>query len=51
MRRSEQLGTIEASELADLVVVDGDPTQDIAVLREPGILAVMKDGVFEKDRL
>lgn len=51
MRKQDELGTIEAGKLADLVVVNGDPTLDLSVLREPGILAVMKDGVFEKDRL
>jgi imidazolonepropionase-like amidohydrolase len=51
MQRADELGRIEAGRLADLIVVDGDPTADVEVLREPGILAVMKDGTFEKDRL
>ena len=51
MQRSSELGRIEAGRLADLVVVDGDPTADLETLREPGILAVIKDGRFEKNRL
>ena len=35
--------------LADLLLVDGDPLSNLAVLREPArMLAVMKDGVFYK---
>ncbi len=51
MRKDNELGTIEAGKLADLIVVDGDPTSDLSTLREHGILAVMKDGQFEKDLL
>jgi imidazolonepropionase-like amidohydrolase len=40
-------GQIRDGYLADMCVVDGDPTADIAVLLGPGqIRAVMKDGVF-----
>jgi imidazolonepropionase-like amidohydrolase len=39
------LGTLEAGKYADLVVVDGDPTQDVKVLQDHSrIVAVMKDG-------
>jgi len=47
MQRSDDLGTIAVGKLADLIVVDGDPTRDLSVLRT-GVEAVMKDGVFEK---
>jgi imidazolonepropionase-like amidohydrolase len=45
-------GAIEAGKLADLVVVDGDPSADIAVLKDRAkILAVFKGGVAAKDGL
>lgn len=40
----KDLGTITAGKLADLVVVDGDPLQDISVI-EHRIVLVVKDGV------
>lgn len=44
------LGQIKPGFLADLLLVDGDPLANIAVLQEPArILAVMKDGVFHKE--
>lgn len=36
------LGTLERGKWADLVLVDGDPTQDISALRR--VVAVMKEG-------
>jgi imidazolonepropionase-like amidohydrolase len=45
--RGHELGTIESGKLADLVVVDGDPSRQIGVLAEPGgPVAVMKGGRF-----
>ena len=32
MRMKDQVGTLEAGRLADLIVVDGDPSRDLAVL-------------------
>jgi len=48
-----ELGTVAPGALADLVVVRDDPTDDISLLEDPAanVLAVMKDGVFLKDRL
>ncbi|MGH9244824.1 MAG: amidohydrolase family protein [Acidimicrobiales bacterium] len=39
-----ELGTIEGGKLADLVVLDGDPTDDIAAVRR--VVAVMKGGAW-----
>ena len=45
-----EIGTIEAGKAADLVVVDGDPLADIAILRDAGrIEMVMKEGRIVKD--
>jgi len=50
--RGAELGTIEEGKLADLIVVDGDPTQDVSVHRDPAnIQMVLKDGAIEKDLL
>jgi imidazolonepropionase-like amidohydrolase len=39
------IGTLEPETLADLVIVDGDPTRDITVLQEaPRIVTVIKGG-------
>ena len=39
----DQLGTVEAGKLADIVAVPGNPLQDVAVLGR--VQFVMKDGV------
>jgi len=45
MRTPDTTGTIEEGKLADLLVVDGDPLADIAILQDRSRLAVvMKDG-------
>ncbi|MFO0233308.1 MAG: amidohydrolase family protein [Burkholderiales bacterium] len=50
MMRPDELGQVRDGFLADLLLVDGDPLANIAVLQEPArILAVMKDGVFHKE--
>ena len=49
MMRPNELGVIKEGYLADLVLLDGDPLANLAILRDPKrILAVMKDGVFVK---
>jgi imidazolonepropionase-like amidohydrolase len=35
VRRSHELGTIEAGKLADVIVVDGDPSSDIGAIADP----------------
>lgn len=46
----DDLGEIRAGALADLLLVDGDPLADLALLLQPDkLLAIMKDGVFHKE--
>jgi imidazolonepropionase-like amidohydrolase len=51
MGRPGELGIVKAGALADLLLVDGDPLADIAVLQERNALRmIMKDGVIYKGR-
>jgi imidazolonepropionase-like amidohydrolase len=43
MKRDKDLGTIEPGKLADLIVVNGDPTRTISDIRK--VVTVVKDGV------
>jgi imidazolonepropionase-like amidohydrolase len=43
MGRGEELGTLEKGRSADLIIVPGDPTRDLTVLRRTQI--VMRSGV------
>jgi imidazolonepropionase-like amidohydrolase len=47
------VGAIEPGACADLLLVDGDPLKDIALLAEPekNLLVIMKDGRFFKNAL
>ena len=50
--RADELGTVTAGKLADLLVVDGDPVADINLLRNPdALLAVLLGGHPVTDRL
>jgi imidazolonepropionase-like amidohydrolase len=53
VRQSGKLGEIVAGAYADLLIVDGDPTRDLAVLQDDGarIAAIMKGGRFFKNAL
>ena len=46
MRMHDRFGTLRPGKLADLVVVDGDPLRDIAVLQDRRRLSVMQGGRF-----
>ena len=43
-------GTIAEGQLADLLVVDGDPTSDVSCLRDR-VVAIVRDGEFIRDGL
>jgi imidazolonepropionase-like amidohydrolase len=45
--RENDLGTVEKGKIADLLIVDGDPSKDLGVLADRSkIKAVIKDGEF-----
>jgi imidazolonepropionase-like amidohydrolase len=44
-----EIGLVERGYLADLLLVDGDPTEDIAILQDQrNLLMIMKDGKYHK---
>jgi imidazolonepropionase-like amidohydrolase len=50
MGMGDELGQVKQGFLADLLLVDGDPTQDVTILQDRKRLrAIMKDGRFHKD--
>ncbi|MGH7333052.1 MAG: amidohydrolase family protein [Candidatus Rokuibacteriota bacterium] len=50
MMQGSELGQLKDGYLADLLLVDGDPLANLAILRDQArLLAVMKDGVFYKE--
>lgn len=52
MDMADDLGLVRESFLADLLVVDGDPTQDIALLQDPSRLKfIMQNGRMYKTEL
>jgi imidazolonepropionase-like amidohydrolase len=48
-----RVGVIEPGALADLILVDGDPVQDLSILARPteALRTVIRDGVLVIDRL
>jgi len=45
----KELGVVEDGKLADLIVIEGNPLDDITILQEQErVLAIMKDGTFYK---
>ena len=51
--QSGRLGCISSGAMADMIIVDGDPTEDISLLEESrdGIRLIMKDGRIYKNQL
>ncbi len=50
MLRPDELGMLRPGYLADIVMVDGNPLNDLSLLTDPSkIRLVMKDGVIHKD--
>jgi imidazolonepropionase-like amidohydrolase len=50
--RADELGTLEAGKLADVLVVDGDVLADISALEDRArLLAVLQGGVVKAGRL
>ena len=50
MLRGHELGQVKEGFLADLLLVDGDPLANLAVLEDSQrLLGIMKDGAFHKD--
>jgi imidazolonepropionase-like amidohydrolase len=49
MMQGDELGQVKEGFLADLLLVDGDPSKDVRILQDRDrLLAIMKDGVFHK---
>jgi len=49
---ADQIGTIEVGKLADVIVVDGNPLDDIGVLQDATrVVCVMRDGQVFKNQL
>jgi imidazolonepropionase-like amidohydrolase len=53
IRMDGKLGVIEPGAIADLLVVDGDPLQDLGLLQDQGahLSLIMKEGWLHKNRL
>ncbi|MEO8303760.1 MAG: amidohydrolase family protein [Betaproteobacteria bacterium] len=49
MMLEHELGQVKPGFLADLILVDGNPLANVAILQDAGkLLAIMKDGAFHK---
>jgi len=50
MMRGDDLGQVKMGYVADLLLVDGDPLADVAILRDAGrLVGIMKGGAFHKN--
>ena len=49
MMKGDELGEVREGYLADLLLVDGDPSKDVRLLQDRDrLLAIVKDGAFHK---
>ena len=49
MDMGDELGLVKEGYLADLLLIDGDPTQDVTLLQDrDNLLMIMKDGEYHK---
>ena len=53
LRQDGKLGTLAPGAFADIIVVDGDPLKNLALLEGQGqhLSVIMKGGKFHKNRL
>ncbi len=53
LRREGEIGVIALGAIADLLVIDGNPLDNLGLLQDQGchLLAIMKDGQFHKNPL
>ena len=53
LRRAGHIGTVAAGAHADIILVDGDPLKDLALLTHQGrhMVAIIKGGRFHKNKL
>ena len=53
LQRADELGELKPGAFADLIVVDGNPLEDLGLLQDEGrhLSAIMKGGRFYKNRL
>jgi imidazolonepropionase-like amidohydrolase len=47
LRQGRELGSIRVGKLADIILVEGDPLEEISALAH--VIAVMKDGVLYRN--
>ena len=45
----QDLGTVSAGKLADIIIVDGDPLQDITVLQHKVVLIIKNGEIYTPD--
>ena len=53
MNQTAHIGSVAAGAFADLLIIDGDPSQGLGMFAEPeaGLLLIMQGGQVRKDRL